>query len=197
MMSSSYDKLLILDLDETLIHSTEKELELPGDLKIDEYNVYKRPNIDEFVANCATWFDLAVWTAASSSYANEIIELIFPKSVELKFIFTGDRCTRRYDYDLMEAYYIKPLKKVKRRGFSLEKVLIIDDTPETFERNYGNGIQVKRYYGENEDEELILLLKYLKEIARVENVRKIDKRGWRGNAKGLRYGSEYRVTSSK
>ncbi|MGF1486145.1 MAG: NIF family HAD-type phosphatase [Prochloraceae cyanobacterium] len=178
-MSFNCNKLLILDLDETLIHSTEKELARPRDLRIDEYNVYKRPNVDDFMVNCAEIFDLAVWTAASRDYAKEIIELIIPKSIELKFIFTGDRCTRRYDYDLMEAYYIKPLKKVKRRGYSLEKVLIIDDSPENFEKNYGNGIQVKRYFGEKEDNELILLLKYLKQIATVENVRTIDKRGWR------------------
>ncbi|MDJ0724092.1 MAG: NIF family HAD-type phosphatase [Prochloraceae cyanobacterium] len=75
--------------------------------------------------------------------------------------------------------YIKPLKKVKRRGFSLGEVLIIDDTPETFEKNYGNGILVKKYSGAREDDELILLLKYLQEIATVEKVGKIDKRGWR------------------
>ncbi len=178
-MFSSCDKLLILDLDETLIHSTKKELNYPGDFKIDEYHVYQRPNLEQFIATCSSWFDLAVWTAASPSYANKIIEFIFPKSVELKFIFTGDRCTRRYNSELMEAYYIKPLKKVKRRGFSLEQVLIIDDTPETFEKNYGNGILVKKYSGAREDDEFILLLKYLQAIATVENVRKIDKRGWR------------------
>ena len=121
-MSARFDKLLILDLDETLIHSTEKQLQCPGDLKIEEYNVYKRPGVDEFIFTCATWFNLAVWTAASRSYASEIIEFIFPKSVELKFMFTGDRCTQRYDREWMQYYFIKPLKKVKRKGFSLEKV---------------------------------------------------------------------------
>lgn len=36
-------KLLILDIDETLIHATEKQLELEHDFETQWYFVYKRP----------------------------------------------------------------------------------------------------------------------------------------------------------
>ena len=41
--------LLILDVDETLIHATEKELNQKVDFKIFDYNIYKRPFLDEFL----------------------------------------------------------------------------------------------------------------------------------------------------
>ncbi|MDJ0713181.1 MAG: NIF family HAD-type phosphatase [Prochloraceae cyanobacterium] len=65
-MSARFDKLLILDLDETLIHSTDKQLQCPGDLKIEEYNVYKRPSVDEFISTCATWFNISEQLSVNS-----------------------------------------------------------------------------------------------------------------------------------
>jgi RNA polymerase II subunit A small phosphatase-like protein len=42
-MNEKSDKLLILDLDETLIHAIEKELQFSADFTIDKFFVYKRP----------------------------------------------------------------------------------------------------------------------------------------------------------
>ncbi len=184
-MSPSSDKLLILDLDETLVHSVEKSLERPSDFRVYEYEVYKRPGVEKFLLACADMFEMAVWTSSGHEYANEVIKHIFPKSVQLKFIFTGERCTRCWDYEVGNPYYIKNLKKVKRKGYSLEKVLIIDDTPEKLSRNYGNLIRVQEYHGSLDDEELFLLLKYLEIIKTVPNVRSIEKRGWRYKVKSL------------
>jgi RNA polymerase II subunit A small phosphatase-like protein len=184
-MLPSSDKLLILDLDETLVHSVEKPLERPSDFRAYEYEVYKRPGVEEFLSVCAAMFEMAVWTSSGSKYAHEVIEHIFPKSVQLKFIFTGERCTRCWDYEVGSPYYIKNLKKVKRKGYSLEKVLIIDDTPEKLSRNYGNLIRVQEYHGTVDDEELSLLLKYLELIKTVPNVRSIEKRGWRHKVKSF------------
>ena len=42
-MSDKSDKLLILDLDETLIHATPVPLAMPANFQFDRYHVYKRP----------------------------------------------------------------------------------------------------------------------------------------------------------
>ena len=49
MTATNKKILLIFDLDETLIHATKDDLDLKVDFKIGEYNVYKRPNVDEFL----------------------------------------------------------------------------------------------------------------------------------------------------
>ncbi len=184
-MPSRSDKLLILDLDETLVHSSEKPLKRPSDFKVFQYEVYKRPGVDEFLSACADMFEMAVWTSSSSDYAYEISDRIFPKSIQLKFLFTRERCTVRMNYELKDYYYIKDLKKVKRTGYPLEKVIVIDDTPEKLSRNYGNLIRVKEYNGSLDDEELHLLLKYLEIIKSVPNVRSIEKRGWQYKVKSF------------
>ena len=57
--------LLILDLDETLIHATTTKLGDDFAFKLYQHYVYKRPGLDAFIAACAEKFDLAVWSSAS------------------------------------------------------------------------------------------------------------------------------------
>jgi TFIIF-interacting CTD phosphatase-like protein len=90
-----------------------------------------------------------------------------------------DRCTRRFDADLGEEGFIKDLKKVKRIGFPLERILFVDDTHSKMARNYGNAIYIQPFEGDHEDHELPKLLRYLETIHDVENFRKLEKRGWR------------------
>ena len=109
---SKYNKLLILDIDETLIYSSEKQLDRIPDFKLDEYFVYIRPGLNEFISDCSKLFSLAIWTASSSEYAREVIKNIFPKDLQLEFIFTGERCLLRRNLDLDVIEIFKPLKKV-------------------------------------------------------------------------------------
>ncbi|MBV6625653.1 MAG: HAD family hydrolase [Rivularia sp. (in: Bacteria)] len=115
------NKLLILDIDETLIYSSEKQLDRLPDFKLDfgleKYFVYKRPWLEEFILNCNQWFNLAIWTASSSDYAREVIKNIFPDNLQLAFIFTRERCIFRRNPELDIIETLKPLKKVKRKGF--------------------------------------------------------------------------------
>ena len=174
-----YNKLLILDIDETLIHSSEKQLDRIPDFKLDEYFVYIRPGLEEFILSCSKLFNLAIWTASSSEYAREVIKNIFPDDLQLEFVFTGERCLLKRNLDLDVIEIFKPLKKVKRKGFSFDNILIVDDIPETFKYNYGSAILVKKYQGEDNDTELFLLLKYLEMISSEANLRTIDKRHWK------------------
>jgi NLI interacting factor-like phosphatase len=118
------DKLLILDLDETLIHATETPLVQPSDFSVYTYHVYKRPYLDTFLTTCLDWFDVAVWTSSGAEYATEVVNTIFPEPQALAFVWTSDRCSiaYNYNYDLIDGdcpqyYSRKPLKKVKRRGY--------------------------------------------------------------------------------
>lgn len=48
-MEAKSDKLLILDLDETLIFATEQDLGKASDFQFDRYSVFKRPHLDRFL----------------------------------------------------------------------------------------------------------------------------------------------------
>ncbi len=175
---SRSEALLILDLDETLIHSSLEALGREPDFRCGPYLVYMRPGVTSFLRECAEIFELAVWTTATEDYAACIVERIFPEDCPPSFVFTRARCTIAYSHALRRPVYVKDLKKAKRRGYRLERILVVDDTPEMLARNYGNLVPVERFTGDPCDTVLRELLPFLREISEAEDFRRIDKRRW-------------------
>ncbi|MCU0541902.1 MAG: HAD family hydrolase [Oscillatoriaceae cyanobacterium Prado104] len=172
-------KLLILDLDETLIYGNETSLYRKADFLVEPYYIYKRPFLDVFLKKCFEWFEVAVWTSSTSSYAIAIVSAIFENPENLSFVWARDRCTIVYDIEWLEYYYRKNIKKVKRKGYPLESIIVVDDTPQKWERSYGNLVRVHPFEGDETDNELQYLLLYLEQLKSVENIRSVEKRFWR------------------
>jgi TFIIF-interacting CTD phosphatase-like protein len=170
--------LLILDLDETLVYGTKQELPSAPDFLVAHYFVYRRPHLPEFLDYCFTDFDVAVWTSASRSYASEIVARLFGDR-ELRFFWSGERCTQRVNLTTYEQYTVKDLRKVRKIGFPLEQILMVDDSPEKLERHYGNHIRIPPFEGDPDDVELLALADYLRSIRLHPNYRAIEKRHWR------------------
>ena len=171
--------LLILDLDETLLHATEGLLGRFPDLQVGNYSVYLRPHVQEFLHQVGQWYGLAVWTSATRDYAGPLVAQLFPDQSLLQFVWTRDRCTRVYNPDNHQRYWVKDLKKVRRKGYGLERVVALDDSPEKLERHYGNWVPIAPYFGDPEDTELLDLLPFLAYLSQQENVRSLEKRNWR------------------
>lgn len=172
--------LLVLDLDETLIYASERVLEgVAWDFRAGGYYVYKRPHVDEFLSYCAQAFEeVAVWTSASRGYAMQVVAALFGADYPLSWVWASERCTRRFDPERMTYYWVKDLRKLKRKGYALERVIGVDDTPRKYERSYGNLVRVSMFEGEPDDE-LLALMAYLEELRQVEDVRAVEKRAWR------------------
>ncbi len=177
-------KLLILDLDETLIYATEMSLERKFDFVLFEntaspYFVYKRPHLEYFLEFCFDNFDVAIWTSSTEDYAQGIADNILLSSQQPKFVWARKRCTYRRNLETCEYEWLKNLTKVKRHGYKLENVIMVDDTPSKLAKNYGNLLPVKSFEGALIDNELQILPRFLEKLANVENVRKVEKRYWR------------------
>mmetsp|Transcript_15120 Transcript_15120/g.29835 ORF Transcript_15120/g.29835 Transcript_15120/m.29835 type:complete len:214 (-) Transcript_15120:61-702(-) len=187
--SEDKPSLLVLDLDETLIHACDdrarqKNLECSGcvpDFYAAGMPVFVRPYAKSFLARVSKVFDkIAIWTSAGSGYTSEVLPHLFPPDgVKLQFVWTAERVTRRYDPFLYTHYDVKDLRKVKRQGYALERILIVDDTKRKAERNYGNLVHVDAFEGDSGDTELLLLAEYLESLAPCRNYRCIEKRHWR------------------
>jgi len=178
-MPDKSDKLLVLDLDETLIHATSSPLAVPPDFQFDSYHVYRRPGLEQFLLNISQHFTLGVWSSASDEYVEEIVKTITPDAIEWFLIWGRSRCTIKRDYNLDNYYFEKKLEKVKNKGFKLEQVIIVDDSPEKARSNYGNAVYIKPFEGNREDDELRHLHDYLLTLKEVSNIRAVEKRGWR------------------
>lgn len=175
--------LLILDLDETLIHSSLIELEGLCDLKIFNFYVYKRPHLDEFLKEAFKYYKIGIWSTGSDDYVEAIVKHLIPEGEHLEFVWGRSRCPVKMpgENDYVHAgyaHYIKPVQKVTRKGYKKERILIVDDSPYKISENYGNAIYIDEFTGDKNDDALIRLAKYLKEIHDVTNFRSIEKRGW-------------------
>ncbi len=171
--------LLILDLDETLVWAADDQRPAVFDFKAFRYFVTNRPHLDVFVDRVFEWFELAVWTSSDGLYASRIVSQVFASGAELQFVWSRSKCTERYDQETREPYYLKDLNKVKRKGFDLRRVLILDDSPEKVHRHYGNHIWVRPFEGQPNDQELFDILPFLDWLKDQPDFRRIEKRNWR------------------
>lgn len=188
-------KLLILDMDETLLHTEcfrdidyleegSYDFKFPlggGGWSNDEhwYFTLKRPFLDEFMKYVFDNFKVAIWTAGGSDYASEAISRAGIDKNKLEFFWTSERCTMKYDFETGFRYGVKNLEKVhKSLGWDLNNVLIVDDVQKTAINNYGNLIHIKEFCNDRSDIELNKLMGYLDKIKDSNNFRSIEKRGW-------------------
>ena len=179
-----------------LFRSTTKALDKAFDFTVFNYFIYQRPYLKEFFEKIKDHFLIALWSSADDEYVEEIAKKILPKNIELEFIWARSKCTYKRNFnpvfddyqdystsDNSHYHFVKPLKKLKKKGYKLERILIVDDTPHKSRDNYGNVIYPKEYGshqndGEENDTELLLLADYLLLLKDKTNVRKIEKRGW-------------------
>ena len=152
--------LLIFDLDETLVHATTEKLARSADFEYATYFVYKRPHIFELLSATNPLYDFAVWSSSSKEYVDAVVGQVFT-SFDLRFAWAVERCIQRVDTPSNGYVYIKDLRRVQSQGYPLERITILDDSPEKIARQPRNHLKVKPYYGEEDDIELITIAEVL------------------------------------
>jgi RNA polymerase II subunit A small phosphatase-like protein len=173
--------LVILDLDETLVYAADKPLARAPAFAVGPYAIYKRPHLDAFLEELLQHYGVAIWTASGRDYATGVVSKIVPWHGELAFLWTAIRCTRHFDHETRDHNTIKKLRKVRAQGFDLGRVLVVDDSPEKHVKNYGNLIHIQPFVGDESDDELPRLLRYIHTFATHPNVRSVEKRHWRNS----------------
>lgn len=79
---------LVLDLDETLIHSdstrssaSDEEIIVKIGNTIEKYYIKLRPYVREFLAKMGELFELVIFTAAMKEYADKVIDFLDPEGL--------------------------------------------------------------------------------------------------------------------
>jgi len=164
-------KCLVLDLDETLVHSKFEPIECSFSFPIiidgTEHGVYvlKRPYVDEFIAECAKMYELVVFTASLPNYANPVIDRLDKNGLIKHRLFRGD-CVF---YE--EKFYVKDLSML---GRDMKDCIIIDNSMLSFLFNPTNAIFCTSWYGDQSDTELLDLIPVLGgALLAADDVRKI------------------------
>lgn len=170
--------VVVLDLDETLIYATEDPLDHPAAFVAGPYSVYLRPHLHEFLNAVADEHRVALWTASSASYAALVLNNIFPPDYPLLFAWSRERCTYRLDRELAEPVWSKELRKLWRRGYPKQRLVVVDDSPEKLLRSYGNHVLIPAWLGSSDDNALLRLPQFLCQLSQAPDVRTVEKRRW-------------------
>lgn len=161
-------KTLVLDLDETLVHSSFRPIPSPDyvipveiDGRIVDVYVLKRPYVDHFLRAVGQRFEVVVFTASLGKYADPLLDLL-DRSGVVRWRLFREAC---YPY---EGSYVKDLQCM---GRSLTDVIIVDNSPHSYAFQPENAVPIGTFIDEMDDQELLECLDTLLAVERSQDVR--------------------------
>ncbi|XP_068486974.1 uncharacterized protein [Phaseolus vulgaris] len=160
---------LVLDLDETLVHSSLENCDADFTFQMITNRlltvyVRKRPFLQEFLTKVSDMFEVIIFTASQSTYAAKVLDVLDPNNKLFARRMYRESCTWK-DH--------RCVKDLTVLGIDLAKVFIIDNTPEVFRFQVNNGIPIKSWYDDPSDCSLLALLSFLEKLVDVDDVRPI------------------------
>ena len=200
-LNPQQQKTLVLDLDETLIHSMSRggrmstghmvevrlntaSLGMSGASAVGQhpilYWVNKRPYCDEFLRRVCKWFNLVIFTASVQEYADPVIDWLEQERKFFSARYYRQHCTYR------QGAYIKDLSAVEP---DLSKVMILDNSPLSYLFHEGmspvcgipvmagtnlsldNAIPIQGWINDPTDSDLMHLVPLLEGLQYVHDVR--------------------------
>ncbi|KAH0556201.1 hypothetical protein GP486_005871 [Trichoglossum hirsutum] len=176
-------KTLILDLDETLIHSLAKggrmgtghmvEVKLNTPVGVGGgavigpqhpilYYVHKRPHCDDFLRKVCKWYNLVIFTASVQEYADPVIDWLEQDRKFFRGRYYRQHCTYR------NGAYIKDISSIEP---DLSKVMIVDNSPMSYIFHEDNAIPIEGWINDPTDNDLLHLIPLLEALQYVTDVR--------------------------
>lgn len=165
-------KCLIIDLDETLVHSSFKQVNnadfiVPVEIDGIVHQVYvlKRPHVDEFLERVGKLFECVLFTASLAKYADPVADLLDKSSVLRDRLFREACVYYRGNY----------VKDLSRLGRDLHKVIIIDNSPASYIFHPENAVPCMSWFDDANDRELLDLIPYFERLAACDSVYSVIK----------------------
>jgi len=163
-------KCLVLDLDETLVHSSFRavpgaDFVIPVQIEDVVHFVYvsKRPGVDKFLIDMAEHYEIVIYTASLDKYADPLLDLLDPKKTIRTRLFR-ESCV------YYEGSYVKDLSLLDR---DLSQAIIVDNSPASYIFHPENAIDCSSYIDDPRDRELDQIGLFLKGVKDVKDVRNI------------------------
>ena len=167
---------LVLDLDETLVHSTFEPMDCDISLAVEiegrTYNVsvLKRPGVDQFLQRCCELFEVVVFTASLKGYADPLLDVLDTGKM-IHHRLSRESCS------LMKAGYVKDLNKLGRdiRHSVIIDVRSLQNSPTSYCLQPMNALPIKTWINDKNDNELEAMIEMLEYLAKVDDIPKVIK----------------------
>ncbi|KAF9263426.1 NIF-domain-containing protein [Marasmius fiardii PR-910] len=159
-------KCLVLDLDETLVHSSFKPIPNPDFIVPVEieyhwhhFHVLKRPGVDLFLKEMGRIYEVVVFTASLSKYADPVLDQLDTSKVVAHRLFRESCYSHKGNY----------VKDLSQLGRPLSSTIILDNSPASYIFHPNNAVPVSSWFNDPHDAELPDLIPFLVDLA-PENV---------------------------
>lgn len=159
---------LVLDLDETLVHSEYIQpayYDYVFQVSLNEslHNIYVsyRPGLKQFLDRITKEFEVVIFTASMKKYAKEVIKSFDPHQ-KIKYLLYRDYCTE------VNGEYVKDLRVL---GRDLKNVLIVDNNKGCFMFQQRNGIEISTWINDQNDKELDYIYNLVMSIKDYDDIR--------------------------
>ncbi|KAG5650623.1 hypothetical protein H0H81_011627 [Sphagnurus paluster] len=163
-------KCLVLDLDETLVHSSFKAVQdahfiVPVEIEyhMHHFHVLKRPGVDDFLKKMGDIYEVVVFTASLSKYADPVLDKLDIHRVVAHRLFR-ESC---FSY---KGNYVKDLSQL---GRPIADTIILDNSPASYIFHPSNAVPVSSWFNDPHDAELTDLIPFLADLTDVGDVRGI------------------------
>lgn len=159
-------KCVVIDLDETLVHSSFKPVSnadfvVPVEIDgiIHQVYVLKRPYVDEFLQKMGELFECVLFTASLAKYADPVADLLDKWGIFRIRLFRDSCIFHRGNY----------VKDLSRLGRDLSQVIIVDNSPASYIFHPDNAVPVTSWFDDMSDTELLDLIPFFESVAKVNS----------------------------
>eukprot|EP01147_Barroeca_monosierra_P003733 gene3733-6263_t len=160
-------KCLVLDLDETLVHSSFKPVEnadfvFPIEIDGIEHHVYvlKRPHVDEFLNAVGQLYEVVLFTASLSKYADPVADRLDPKRNISHRLFR-EHCV------MSQGIFIKDLSRL---GRDVDQTIIVDNAPASYLYHPKNAVPIQTWLDDPQDTVLRDLIPFFHDLAQSDDI---------------------------
>eukprot|EP00045_Choanoeca_perplexa_P004656 m.39646 g.39646 ORF g.39646 m.39646 type:complete len:239 (-) comp12689_c0_seq3:822-1538(-) len=160
-------KLLVLDLDETLVHSSFRPVAnadfiLPIEIDGTVHNVYvlKRPYVDEFLTAVGKLYEVVLFTASLPKYAGPVTDKLDPNGVMQHRLFR-EHCVYH------EGTYVKDLSRL---GRDVNYSIIVDNAPPSYMFHPRNAVPILSWFDDPNDTALRDLIPDFERLAAADDI---------------------------